>query len=149
MWLTASGKKERKEEMFLELFVAYNWSLILSVFSTDIQAFYEITLQNDDKSLQEKTSETLEVASRWEKRYSSTKALQVQLRNGLVYYLKEMKLYIYCCYIWLLFNFATETYKYINTLKNHGYLTDMKRCNIKTTGKKEKEEMFLDIYKLI
>lgn len=41
----------------------------------DIQAFYEITLQNEDKSLQEKTSETLEVASRWEK-HSSIKYQQ-------------------------------------------------------------------------
>ncbi|XP_053212722.1 disks large homolog 1-like isoform X2 [Panonychus citri] len=32
----------------------------------DIQEFYELTLLNDDKSVQQKTAETLQIASKWE-----------------------------------------------------------------------------------
>lgn len=32
----------------------------------DIQEFYEITLLNEDKSIQQKTAETLQIASKWE-----------------------------------------------------------------------------------
>ena len=33
----------------------------------EIQEFYEITLLDSDKTLQEKTAETLQIASKWEK----------------------------------------------------------------------------------
>ena len=33
---------------------------------TDIQEFYEITLLDDSKSLQQKTAETLQIANKWE-----------------------------------------------------------------------------------
>jgi len=32
----------------------------------DIQEFYELTLLDDTKSLQEKTAETIRIASKWE-----------------------------------------------------------------------------------
>jgi len=34
---------------------------------TEIQEFYEVTLLDGDKTLQEKTAETLQIASKWEK----------------------------------------------------------------------------------
>jgi len=34
---------------------------------TEIQEFYEVTLLDSDKTLQEKTAETLQIASKWEK----------------------------------------------------------------------------------
>jgi hypothetical protein len=33
---------------------------------TEIQEFYEVTLCDDDKSLQQKTVETLQIATKWE-----------------------------------------------------------------------------------
>ena len=33
----------------------------------EIQEFYEVTLLDSDKTLQEKTAETLQIASKWEK----------------------------------------------------------------------------------
>jgi len=33
----------------------------------DIQEFYELTLLDDTKSIQQKTAETLEIATKWEK----------------------------------------------------------------------------------
>ncbi|GFU51659.1 hypothetical protein TNCV_82871 [Trichonephila clavipes] len=35
-------------------------------FVSDIQEFYEITLLDDTKSIQQKTAETLQIASKWE-----------------------------------------------------------------------------------
>lgn len=35
-------------------------------FLTEIQEFYEVTLCDNDKSLQQKTTETLQIASKWE-----------------------------------------------------------------------------------
>lgn len=40
----------------------------------DIQEFYEVTLLDDDKTLQQKTAETLQVASRWEEHPPITSA---------------------------------------------------------------------------
>jgi len=37
------------------------------LYITDIQEFYEVTLLDSGKSLQEKTAETLQIASKWEK----------------------------------------------------------------------------------
>ena len=37
------------------------------LFITEIQEFYEMTLLDGDKTLQEKTAETLQIASKWEK----------------------------------------------------------------------------------
>lgn len=34
---------------------------------TEIQEFYEVTLLDSDKTLQEKTAETLQIASNWDK----------------------------------------------------------------------------------
>ena len=35
-------------------------------FFSDIQEFYEITLLDDSKSVQQKTAETLQIANKWE-----------------------------------------------------------------------------------
>lgn len=36
-------------------------------FNSDIQEYYEVTLLDDQKSLQQKTTETNQVASRWDR----------------------------------------------------------------------------------
>lgn len=38
----------------------------LHLFFVDIQEFYEITLLDDTKSIQQKTAETLQIACKWE-----------------------------------------------------------------------------------
>lgn len=38
----------------------------ISPFLTDIQEFYELTLLDDSKTIQQKTVETLQIASKWE-----------------------------------------------------------------------------------
>ena len=47
--------------------------MVFSV-AADIQEFYEVTLLDDDKTLQQKTAETLQVASRWEEHPPITSA---------------------------------------------------------------------------
>lgn len=37
------------------------------MYFTDIQEYYEVTLLDDTKSTQQKTSETLHVAAKWDK----------------------------------------------------------------------------------
>lgn len=37
-----------------------------SFFVADIQEFYELTLLDDTKSVQEKTAETIRIANKWE-----------------------------------------------------------------------------------
>lgn len=39
---------------------------VIFVLSTDIQEFYELTLLDESKSIQQKTAETLLIASKWE-----------------------------------------------------------------------------------
>lgn len=41
-----------------------------SLFITDIQEFYELTLLDDTKTIQQKTVETLQIASKWEQENS-------------------------------------------------------------------------------
>lgn len=41
-------------------------SKLIPYFFTDIQEFYELTLLDENKSVQEKTAETLRIASKWE-----------------------------------------------------------------------------------
>lgn len=43
-----------------------NSSLFIYIHVTDIQEFYELTLLDDTKSVQEKTQETIRIASKWE-----------------------------------------------------------------------------------
>lgn len=38
----------------------------LSIFVSDIQEFYELTLLDETKSVQEKTAETIRIANKWE-----------------------------------------------------------------------------------
>lgn len=39
---------------------------IIYFFVTDIQEFYELTLLDENKSVQEKTAETIRIANKWE-----------------------------------------------------------------------------------
>lgn len=39
---------------------------LTAVLLADIQEFYEVTLLDDSKSVQQKTAETLQIASKWE-----------------------------------------------------------------------------------
>lgn len=49
-----------------------NWPRVLNnstsikQFITDIQEFYELTLLDDTKSIQQKTAETIRIANKWE-----------------------------------------------------------------------------------
>lgn len=40
--------------------------ILLLMFIPDIQEFYELTLLDDTKSVQEKTAETIRIATKWE-----------------------------------------------------------------------------------
>lgn len=44
--------------------------LFLFCSTTDIQEFYELTLLDDTKTIQQKTVETLQIASKWEQENS-------------------------------------------------------------------------------
>lgn len=44
---------------------------------TDIQEFYELTLLDDSKTIQQKTAETLQIASKWEQEGKSIKISDV------------------------------------------------------------------------
>lgn len=54
---------------------------------TDIQEFYELTLLDDSKSIQQKTAETLQIATKWEKDGQATKIADVsgERANYIVY----------------------------------------------------------------
>jgi len=39
---------------------------VVGCINTDLQEFYELTLLDDNKTTQQKTLETLQIASRWE-----------------------------------------------------------------------------------
>lgn len=45
-------------------------SCIFLISTTDIQEFYELTLLDDTKTIQQKTVETLQIASKWEQENS-------------------------------------------------------------------------------
>lgn len=62
------GFSWRGRDELIELDLLYNSSnrLITSCFASDIQEFYELTLLDDTKSVQQKTVETLQIASKWE-----------------------------------------------------------------------------------
>jgi len=51
-----------------------NWGLF-SI--SDIQEFYELTLLDDSKSIQQKTAETLQIATKWEKDGQAVKIADV------------------------------------------------------------------------
>lgn len=61
--LTSPRDKQLKNalERVLRIFKSRLFQALL-----DIQEFYELTLLNDDKSVQQKTAETLQIASKWE-----------------------------------------------------------------------------------
>jgi hypothetical protein len=51
----------------LHALYSYNYACKFVLYrSIEIQEFYELTLCDEDKSLQQKTAETLQVASKWE-----------------------------------------------------------------------------------
>lgn len=47
-----------------------NFICLFSLLLTDIQEFYELTLLDDTKTIQQKTVETLQIASKWEQENS-------------------------------------------------------------------------------
>lgn len=57
------------QQIFLEIF-------------TDIQEFYELTLLDDNKTIQQKTVETLQIASKWEQE-NSLKIIAAEVGNIL------------------------------------------------------------------
>lgn len=48
------------------LLVTRMFDFLKFFFFSDIQEFYEITLLDDTKSIQQKTAETLQIANKWE-----------------------------------------------------------------------------------
>ena len=44
-------------------------------YDSDIQEYYEVTLLDDQKSLQQKTTETNQVASRWDRPSTTTNSV--------------------------------------------------------------------------
>lgn len=61
-----------------------NCQLLISLNLTsiaDIQEFYELTLLDDSKSIQQKTAETLQIATKWEKDGQATKIADVSEYN--------------------------------------------------------------------
>ena len=45
----------------------WTWNIICFLLFSDIQEFYEITLLDDSKTTHQKTLETLQIASKWER----------------------------------------------------------------------------------
>lgn len=67
-------------EYFLLITIIY-----LSYFPlSDIQEFYELTLLDDSKSIQQKTAETLQIATKWEKDGQATKIADVSRIEDIV-----------------------------------------------------------------
>lgn len=48
------------------------------LFFIDIQEFYELTLLDDSKTIQQKTVETLQIASKWEQDGHTVKIAEVR-----------------------------------------------------------------------
>lgn len=57
-----------------------NGCLFLCYILVDIQEFYELTLLDDSKTIQQKTVETLQIASKWEQDAHAAKMADVSMR---------------------------------------------------------------------
>lgn len=63
----------------MKYFTKLHKTVFLDIF-TDIQEFYELTLLDDNKTIQQKTVETLQIASKWEQE-NSLKINASEVRN--------------------------------------------------------------------
>lgn len=68
---------------------------------SDIQEFYELTLLDDSKTIQQKTAETLQIASKWEQDGHAIKIADVSKKRKNIYiYINTyyVCVYEYICY---------------------------------------------------
>lgn len=79
MWNIFYNTKLFKEVFFIEylhlspfqgFWIEIRNSCLCYILFTDIQEFYELTLLDDTKSIQQKTVETLQIATKWEQENS-------------------------------------------------------------------------------
>lgn len=71
--------------------IVYNMSDLIVI--SDIQEFYELTLLDESKTVQQKTAETLLIASKWEHE-NSIKSSEVRVRDLIFFRVEIITLFI-------------------------------------------------------